>query len=514
MNYKIKLSAEKELEFYSGEFIAISGDSGSGKTTLLKKIAQNLKENKISVGFVLQDVDAQIITDKVWHELCFSLENEGLKKEAMSVRIAEMANYFGLQSFIDNDISTLSGGQKQLLNLASVMATCPEVLILDEPTSQLDPMVSEVLLKIIKKINDDFGTTIIICDYRIEEIFDYCDKYGFLNNGKIEFYGTTEELLKFVYKSNSELKFYLPVPTRIFYEGELDRFHKFDRIVSVRDCRNLIENTFKNNSSEIKTNNKIDFGDCIIKAKNIWFRYKRNEKDIVRDLSINIPRKKITAIVGGNGSGKTTFLKLLAGILTQYSGKINLDKISLNNRFSDILLLPQNPKNVLSKNSVLEELAEMFSEGQTINDSEIKKIVLCCRLDNLINVHPFDLSVGEIQRLVFAKVLIKNPKILLLDEPSKGMDNAYKYEFSKMLKKCTEKGMTIIFVSHDIEFTAYTADYVGLMFNGRIDSLSNTVDFFSSNNFYSTISNKICRKVFPNVITIDDAINSIKGKKL
>ena len=195
------------LEIEQGQYICLCGRSGSGKTTLMRHMKTVLtpfgkrtggvyfegeelsgvdqRRQSSKIGYVMQDPDSQIVTDKVWHELAFGLESLGCDQRTMRLRVAEMASYFGIQSWFHKNVSELSGGQKQLLNLASIMAMQPEVLILDEPTSQLDPIAAADFLNTVKKINQELGTTIILSEHRLEDVFPASDRVVVMEHGRV-----------------------------------------------------------------------------------------------------------------------------------------------------------------------------------------------------------------------------------------------------------------------------------------------------------------------------------------
>jgi energy-coupling factor transporter ATP-binding protein EcfA2 len=547
------------LSIEEGEFIVFCGKSGCGKSTLLRHLKSVLEPHgkkcgkvlyygtqlsqvsermqSAEIGFVLQNPDNQIVTDKVWHELAFGLESLGYDTQTIRLRVAEMASYFGIQKWFMKDVRELSGGQKQLLNLASIMAMHPKVLILDEPTSQLDPIAASDFLETVKKINRDIGTTIILTEHRLEDVIPFADRVYVMENGQILTEGTPREIGERLKKLNNDMFVSMPTPMQICTGVNNDYICP----LTVREGRRWIDNIVKNKKSvdlkkieetrvprnSIKMKNNM--GIPAIKVKDVWFRYGKDTADVVKDLSMEVKPGEFFALLGGNGTGKSTTLSMLARIRFPYRGKIWLDgkaleKYTDNELYNGFLgVLPQNPQSLFVKNTVEADLYEMIdgrkqrkSDAYPINmkkEDVINGIVSLTKLEGLMKRHPYDLSGGEQQRLALAKVLLLRPKILLMDEPTKGLDNYYKQEFGKILKKLTEHGVTILLISHDVEFCAQYADRVGLFFEGHIVSTSTAKEFFAGNSFYTTAANRMARKHYPEAVTVKDVIECL-GKKL
>jgi energy-coupling factor transporter ATP-binding protein EcfA2 len=547
------------LSIEEGEFIVFCGKSGCGKSTLLRHLKSVLEPHgkrcgkvlyygtqlsqvsertqSAEIGFVLQNPDNQIVTDKVWHELAFGLESLGYDTQTIRLRVAEMASYFGIQQWFMKDVRELSGGQKQLLNLASIMAMHPKVLILDEPTSQLDPIAASDFLETVKKINRDIGTTIILTEHRLEDVIPSADRVYVMENGQILTEGTPREIGERLKKLNNDMFVSMPTPMQIYTGVNNDYICP----LTVREGRRWIDNIVKNKKSvdlkkieetrvsrnSIKMKNDMEIP--AIKVKDVWFRYGKDMADVVKDLSMEVKAGEFFALLGGNGTGKSTTLSMLARIRFPYRGKIWLDgkaleKYTDNELYNGFLgVLPQNPQSLFVKNTVEADLYEMIdgrkqrkSDAYPIDmkkEDAINGIISLTKLEGLMKRHPYDLSGGEQQRLALAKVLLLRPKILLMDEPTKGLDNYYKQELGKILKKLTEHGVTILLISHDVEFCAQYADRVGLFFEGHIVSTSMAKEFFVGNSFYTTAANRMARKHYPEAVTVKDVIECL-GKKL
>ncbi|MCM1273546.1 MAG: energy-coupling factor transporter ATPase [Clostridium sp.] len=518
------------LTIKKGEYITICGRSGSGKTTLLRHLKKpitpsgkrtgeilfhgcsieemDVRTQAAAIGYVMQNPDNQIVTDKVWHELAFGLESLGCDTNTIRLKVAEMASYFGIQDWFHKNVNELSGGQKQLLNLASIMAMQPQVLICDEPTSQLDPIAASDFLQTIKKINLELGTTVIMTEHRLEEVFPASDRVVVMEDGKIIADGEPKAVGEVLKKQNNKMFAALPAPMQIYYGVG----SKKECPLTVREGRNWLDTELSD--KEIKKDRlaERDLPDLYdmpaIFAKELWFRYGKEAKDVLRGTSISVPKGSFYAIVGGNGTGKSTFLKAICGICKTYSGKVKIDGKNINKYKKEELfrghlaLLPQDPQSLFVKKTVKEELLEM-AEGAD-KEAAVARMAEKCELTALLDSHPYDISGGEQQRTALAKVLLTKPDILLMDEPTKGMDNFFKQDFAKIIKELGN--ITILMVSHDIEFCAKYADIVSLFFDGGIITTNTARKFFAGNSFYTTSANRMSRHLFANAVTEEDVI--------
>ena len=523
------------LTIQKGEYVVLCGKSGSGKTTLLRHMKSVLTPhgkhsgeilfngvpmNKVSqgdqsskIGYVMQNPDDQIVTDKVWHELAFGLESLGCDQKTMRARVAEMACYFGIQDWFHRDVANLSGGQKQLLNLASIMAMQPEVLILDEPTSQLDPIAASDFLNTVRKINIELGTTVIITEHRMEDIFPYADRAIVMDGGSVIADDTPRNIGKLLYDQKNDMFAAMPTPVRVFYGSHGEG----DCPLTVREGRNWLSRSFVE-EPKIKTVVVPKMDEEIehpaLSMKELWFRYERNTPDILRGVSAEVPKGSLYAIVGGNGAGKSTTLKAICGICRPYRGKVKVfgkpvEKYKSSELFGGTLaMLPQDPKSLFVKKTVREDLEEM-----TKDKALIAQTASTCQIEKLLESHPYDLSGGEQQRAALAKVLLTQPKLLLLDEPTKGIDSFFKETFAEILKELKVKGITIVMVSHDVEFCARYADLVSMFFDGQILTTDHPRRFFGNNSFYTTAANRMSRHVFSMAVTAEDVVSLYRQNK-
>lgn len=541
LNFSYPTSKDKKsldnvsLKIEKGEYIVLCGKSGSGKTTLLRhlktvltphgnrtgeiyfndvalKDVENWQQSS-KIGYVMQNPDDQIVTDKVWHELAFGLESLGCDQKTMRSRVAEMACYFGIQDWFHKDVAVLSGGQKQLLNLASIMAMQPEVLILDEPTSQLDPIAASDFLNTVRKINTELGTTVIITEHRLEDIFPYADRAIVMDSGKIIADDTPRNIGKLLFEQNNPMFTAMPTPVRVFYNSN----GIGDCPLTVREGRGWLSKEFTDEpkNKEIPCKNiDEEIENPALSLKELWFRYEKDTPDILRGVSLEVPIGTISAIVGGNGAGKSTTLKSICGICKPYRGKIKIFGKSVNKFKSGelfrncISMLPQDPKSLFVKNKVSDELSEM-----TKDKNRIKEIAEICQITDLMINHPYDLSGGEQQRVALAKVLLTEPKFLLLDEPTKGMDSFFKETFASILNKLKNQGITILMVSHDIEFCAKYADRVSMFFDGQVLTSDTPQKFFGGNSFYTTASNRMSKHIFTNAVTAENVVELYRKNK-
>lgn len=600
-----------DLAIEEGGFYVICGASGSGKSTLLRQLKTSLQPvgqrsgrilyygrdleevsqytQSAKIGFVFQNPDTQIVTDKVWHELAFGLESIGMPQDMIRVRVAEMASYFGIQNWFYQSTDTLSGGQKQLLNLASAMVMHPKVLLLDEPVSQLDPIAAADFMATVHKLHAEFGITVIMAEHSLEEVAAYVDEVIFMKEGRLIAKGKMEELGNILETHDPSMEEILTVPMQIArgYEKlqkkkEDTAFTTNDRIpytvalgqkwmaqrfplakqeeikgfpftkqeetekfafakqeeaqrflgakqeeagrftsVKQKEKKSLTAKDPKkqNRGKRSFDGKKIPFA---IQCTELCYHYPQADVDVVDHLSLFVEEGAIFALMGGNGSGKTTTLHLLGGLLKPQKGTIeffgrSLTKYKEKELRNGILgVLPQDPTTLFVRKTVEENLYEVLEDQKEQNQiktffGETKQeiwqnVIALLGIGDLLKKHPYDLSGGEQQKAALAKVLLRQPAILLLDEPTKGLDAGSKKRLGELLVGLSQKKVTILMVSHDIEFCAKYATKTGLFFDGNIASMQDTKEFFVENHFYTTAANRMCRNYFPDVVTVQDAI--------
>ena len=510
------------LSVQPGEFLVLCGPSGCGKSTLLRQLktvlaphgrrsgeilfdGRNLdeidqREQSEKIGFVQQSPENQIVTDKVWHELAFGLESLGYDTPTIRRRVAEMASFFGIQTWFYKPVTELSGGQKQLLNLASVMVLQPKVLILDEPTSQLDPIAASDFLATLGKINRELGTTILLTEHRLEEAFGFASRVAVMDGGKLLCTGTPAEVGAELKSSGNAMFLAMPAAMRVWAATD----SKAACPVSVCEGRSwLLDYANTHELKEIpETRNPAPDTQTVVSAQELWFKYEQDAPDVVKGLSLQLHKGEFLALLGGNGTGKTTSMKLLAGLKKAYRGELSIT--------GSVGLLPQNPQALFVKPTVREDLLEIPPKAERKSE-RLSQVVSLCKLQDLLDRHPYDLSGGEQQRAALAKILLLNPDTLLLDEPTKGLDAEFKQVFGQILRTLQASGVAILMVSHDIEFCAKYADRCALFFDGNIVTEAEPRTFFSGNSFYTTAANRMARDVLPQAVTPEDVITACGG---
>ena len=541
------------LDVQQSEFIVLCGKSGCGKSTLLRQMKKNLipygeKEGEVlyygteiadldnrksttDIGFVQQNPDNQLVTDKVWHELAFGLESLGVDNQSIRRRVAEMASFFDMQTWFRKSVSELSGGQKQLLNLASVMVMQPKVLILDEPTSQLDPIAAEEFLKTVYKINRDLGTTVIISEHRLEDLIPMADRVVVMDNGEIISAATpwkTGDFLGGNCREERHPMFYgMPSVMKIFSAcggSKMDKGlygtedGKKLAPLTIRDGRLWLESVLDMPKDEVaffgrKALEPEKVENPIISIKDLWYQYEKNSQPVLRGLNVDIKAGELFCLMGGNGTGKSTTLKAVAGILKPQRGIVTVDGLKVckeNNKDivgKTLAMLPQNPQALFTEITVEEELAEaLYFRKLSAEEvaSRVDEMMETMEISHLRKSHPYDLSGGEQQRLALGKILLLEPKIILLDEPTKGLDPFFKITLAGVFDKLKAQGVTLFMVSHDIEFCAEYGDRCAMFFDGDVVSVGDAKPFFAGNSFYTTTANRIVRQWNSDLVTWEE----------
>ncbi|MBE7015597.1 MAG: ATP-binding cassette domain-containing protein [Ruminococcaceae bacterium] len=495
-----------------GEFVTVCGKSGSGKSTLLKSMKPDItphgeasgkilfcgeessgEVNYNKIGFVMQNPHSQIVTDKVWHELAFGLENMGMNSDEMRVRVAEIASFFGIESWFHMDTGELSGGQKQILNLASVMVMEPEMLVLDEPTSQLDPISADNFLEILNKINKELGTAVVISEHRCSEVFAYSDRIIVVEDGEI----IVDDEQKNVAKRLKNHDMFEALPSYMQIYEVVDGGDNCPK--NIPEARRWLEKYTQNCDAcavYLGREDKRTFNETALSVKDLRYKYDKSSKYVLSGLSMEVKKGEIFGILGGNGSGKSTLLWLISKGIKMQGGKRKV-----NGRVG---MLPQNPESLFLKNTVLADLEDLADAGA------VEEIMREFRIEHLKDRHPHDLSGGEQQRLAMCKVLLTKPDILLLDEPTKGFDAHFKKEFGNILKKLTSNGITVVMVSHDVEFCGEICDRCGLIFDGKIVSTGAPKEFFGGKKFYTTQTARIFKGFADSIISTSSAVQVLK----
>ncbi len=521
--------AIRELSFSveEGELVVLTGATGSGKSTLLRLLKRELaprgerrgvirlggadmeslppREAAFSVGYVLQRPEEQIVTDKVWHELCFGLENMGLAREEIARRVAETASYFGIESWYGLPVCQLSGGQKQLLNLAAVMAMQPRLLLLDEPTAQLDPIAAADLIATIHRLNRDMGLTVLVIEHRLEELLPLCHRALVLREGQLLACDAPARAAALM-ASDSRLAESLPAAARLHHllglTGECP--------LSVSQGRQLVQRLVDAAPPQTAgaeadaAASPAAAGGAFppaLELKQVYFRYERTAPDVLRGVSLRAAQGEILCLLGGNGSGKSTLLGAAAGLRRVQHGQVRIFGQKLSQYKGQSLyrecvaLLPQDVETLFLCDTVREELARTGADAAGLPFD----------LPLLPERHPYDLSGGEKQLLALAMVLAQKPRLLLMDEPTKGLDACAKKQYAQALKALRAQGTAIVIVTHDTAFAARCADRCLLLFRGQVAAEDVPGAFFGTNLFYTTPISRMTRGLLPGCVTVEEA---------
>jgi energy-coupling factor transport system ATP-binding protein len=590
------------LSLGRGEFAVLCGRSGCGKTTLLRHLKTSLApagtqsgavrfsgellgeislyEQARAIGFVLQSPDNQIVTDKVWHELAFGLESLGTPQQVIRLRVAEMASFFGIQEWYHRRVAELSGGQKQLLNLAAVMALQPRLLVLDEPTSQLDPIAASEFLAAVRRVNGELGVTVLLSEHRLEEALPLCDRTLVMTGGRLVADARPAEAARLLFEAGDPMLVALPTPMRValsisgaegvrMADGGAEGVRTADGgvegggwvpdaggvgiagddagaggdpgvPVSVREGRSWLEKRYGYESGDPipspsscaeELGIRSDEGsnaqpgeelnapsdEPLISARDVWFRYAKDGVDVLRGMALAVYSREMLAIVGGNGTGKTTALGVLSGALKPYRGRIRvagldpakagIDRLTA----SGLTVLPQDPQTLFLHSSIIENLADALPRHITEErrNERLAWVIEATEIADIATRHPYDVSGGEQQRAALAIALLTEPSILFMDEPTKGMDAFYKKKFADILNRLRADGLTVVMVSHDVEFCAAHATRCALFFDGGVITEGSPRRFFSGNSFYTTAANRMSRGLLPDMVTTEDLIDAL-----
>lgn len=541
-------NAIEDISFSIGEaeFVVLCGQSGCGKTTLLRHFKKNQipfgtgsgklyyrgsdletmddRESAARIGFVGQNPDTQLVTDKVWHELAFGLENLGVPGEQIRRRTAEIAQYFGMESWFRRPVSELSGGQKQLLNLASVVIMQPDVLLLDEPTAQLDPIGTGRFLDTLRRLNRDLGTAVLLSEQRLEEVVPMADRVLIMHQGHLvadAVPGQCAAKLEAYERDHNEalpIASAMPVAVRVWkachYRDEASS------PVSIRQGKSWLADHVRKTGQPgepIKSavsdrhpchTAKRAVSETALFVDRLCFGYQKDQR-VLEDFTMRVPKGMLYAVVGGNGSGKSTALKAIMGICKPRRGKVKAA--------GKIRFLAQNPKSLFTELTAAEELMAMLlpeNGGAGLKEADrtqrVGEMLSYLELTAQREQNPMDLSGGQQQRLALGKLLLTEPDILLLDEPTKGLDGAFKEKLAEFLKDLCSKGKTVVLVSHDMEFCARYADQCGLLFDGQLISEGETRAFFRENVFYTTAAQRMSRGVCGDCLLAEDIIRALQ----
>ncbi len=498
-----------------GEFLLVTGPSGGGKSTFLRAIngivpnfyggkiggevivkgknASKTSTNKMSeiVGMVFQDPENQLVTSQVEREVAFGMENLCFPKYLMNKRVEEALDAVNISNLRERSISELSGGQKQKVAISSALATHPDILLLDEPTSELDPGSAEGVLNVIEKINDELGLTILLVEHRLERVMHHVDRMLMIDGGKLIYDGSPRKI-KSEYVKNWKVG--LPPVTRLSLKFE-DKIRNNGMPLTVKEARLSLKKVLSNPKKKISWEKKESTGKICLSMENIFFSYD-SQKDVLKNISLNVYEGDMIAIMGKNASGKTTLVKLMNGLVKQRRGKVllfgkKINEHTLSELIQKVGIVFQDPNLHLFNDTVEEEVSFVLRNLNVSEDliaKKVEEILKKFKIYDYRKSYPHDLSGGQRQRVAIASVLVSEPEILILDEPTRGMDYYLKKELISYLK---EKSKTAIMVTHDIETAAEFADRVVLLSEGKIVSDGNKRDVLSNALLFSPQINRL-----------------------
>lgn len=535
----VKALNDVTLSMEEAEFIVVAGPSGCGKTTLLKLLKSELtpvgnREGTVifygqqldliegncrltDVGYVFQNPENQIVMDEVLSELVFGLENQGFGTKEMRQRVAEMVQFFGLESLLHAETHTLSGGQKQLINLASVLLLKPKLLLLDEPTSQLDPVQAKEFLQFLRRLNEEFGMTIILVEHRLEDVFSLADRIIVMNEGSTLYDGSPKEVIhQILLEKDHRFISYLPSVSRLYDYFQTENYHWSDIPTTVKETHRWLHNLEHIAKVQIKnTSSNVEEKAALLEVSNIYYKYTKESPFVLKNLSLTVREGDFLAIVGGNGSGKSTLLKCCTNIAKPLKGSIKLNNKKMKSYKQEALAkavgyLPQNPLLCFMGETLEEELTNIALRFDIPNPKErITMLTEQLGITSILQRHIHDCSGGEQQKAALATILIHQPTLLVIDEPTKGMDPVSKQQFAQLLKSLHGKGKTILMVTHDIEFAAEHAERCAWLFDGSITTEGSMEEVLPGNYFYTTTINRVTRKIgVPEVLTLEEAVSA------
>ena len=506
------------LSLVPGEFVTLCGKSGSGKSTLLRLLkpsvspvgcisgvrlfegrpldAADARTEAQKIGFIGQNPSDCVVTDTVWHELAFGLESLGEPTEKIRARVAEIASYFGIADWFHKPTNTLSGGEEQLLCLASVMVMQPTLLLLDEPTAKLDPIAAHRFLQSLSRVCRELGTTVLLSEHRLDEALPLSDRMLVMENGRILADSSPRTVAKVLHRQKNELFAALPAPTRVAMLAE-DTAH--NPPLTVREGRLWLEKQPLDRKA-VPEQLLPEAPKIVLQAKNLYFRYQKDASDVLHDFSISLHEGELYALLGANGVGKSTALSVLCGKNKPFHGTLRLSD------GKKAAILPQEPTDLFFGKCVREDLLAVCDAKDAESGKRYDELVRFFGLETLLERHPYDLSGGERQKAALAKLLLSGAEVLLLDEPTKGLDAPFKKTLAALFEALKQRGISLLVVSHDLEFCAVAADRCGLFFDGGIVSENMAHRFFADNRTYTTAVHRMSETLVENAVTEEDLL--------
>ena len=531
------------LTIDDGEFVLITGASGGGKSTLCRCfnglvphfyggtisgqvevqgmdiVRHSTRDLAVKVGMVFQDPENQLVTTDVEREIAFGLENLGLSKDLIARRIEESLDTVGIAALRLRKLGELSGGEKQKVAIASVLALHPEVLVLDEPTSELDPKGAEEVLSLVERLNDELGMTVVLIEHRLDRVIHLVDRVVVMHEGDVLTNGHPREVM-----GNTHLGTVgIGIPPVIRLVQQL-RNHELtvDKLpLTVKDARLMLSNFIRNVKTTVFVSNKVLKTKPAITVHKLWFAYP-DKITALKDVSVAVNEGEFVAIMGRNASGKTTLIKHLNGLLLPTKGRVTISGIDTKGSSVAELSLQvgyvfQNPNDHLFADTVEDEVAFTL-RNRGVDQSKIIQAVeqTLARFDltHYRHCYPRYLSGGEKQRVALASVLVAEPKIVVLDEPTRGMDYGLKKELIDFLNDYRKHGNTVIMVTHDVETVAECADRVILLSEGRVVVDGSKREVLSKALLFSPQINRLAQAlgrygIADTTLTVDEMVSQL-----
>lgn len=517
------------------ELCLVMGASGSGKSTLLRcmnglvphfsggslqgsilvndfnPVERTPREMSHIVGFVFQDPEAQFVVDIVEDEIAFSLENAAIPADEMDIRIEEVLKLLEMTDLRSRRLETLSGGERQRVAIAAALALRPQILVLDEPTSQLDPYGSEEVFKILLHLNKKLGLTVVLAEHRLERVLPYVGQVIYLSDeypGGLT--GKPRDVLGLIQLNP-------PLIT-------LGKAFGWDPLpTSVEEAQKYAQSTIHNIPADhgdtvvttpVRDENK---NSPFIEVKDVRVNY--GDTSVLHGINLDLYPGEIAILMGPNGAGKSTLMRSLIKLIPIQAGIVlvggnDITGMSVADICQDVGYLPQDPNALLFADTVSEELLITLRNHHIDISSaeyETSRLLDHLGLTGKADAYPRDLSVGERQRVAMGAIMVTKPKALLLDEPTRGLDYGTKQTLLKLLRGWREQGMTILMVTHDVELAAQAADRIILIEDGLIVGDGAPEDVLSQ----SAIFLPQIMKVFPNRgwLTVEDAIGGLNASQ-
>jgi energy-coupling factor transport system ATP-binding protein len=501
------------LRVFDSEFLLVTGVSGAGKSTMLRlfnglvphfyggtlsgsvrvagrdPVAEGPGDMSDVVGLVFQDPEAQFVAEIVEDEMAFAMENAGLPLQTMRKRVEEALNALGIEHLRGRRVSTLSGGERELVAIASVLTLHPRVLVLDEPTSQLDPQSAEEVLDSLVKLNRDLGLTVVLSEHRLERVVEHADRILYLDPEQAPLLGEPREVLAKA-----------PLAPPIVQVGKLLGWQPLP--LTIKEARRFTSGTDIAEPPLEPTATRDDAAPAF-DLRGVWFAY--GGREVLRGLDLRVSSGEITALMGRNGAGKTTILKLAVGLLKPARGHVTtlgLDtrRASLDDISRLVGYVPQQPDVLLFADTVQGEVD--FTRRSHGLPPDGAGLLAQLGLARYGSADPRDLSVGERQRVALAAVLSGEPSAVVLDEPTRGLDYLQKEALAIILRGLRDHGKAVLLATHDVELAAQLADRVVLMGDGSVVADGPAREVMSGSLVFTSQVNKLFRS--PALVTVDD----------